>query len=270
MAMAFMGAVLMVGDVGGACQVYAADIAVTAGQSVVAAKNAVTAGQTAVVDDADLLSGEEETAILAQLNAFSKESGWNLFVLTTNDAGGKTAQQYADSYVDTHAFEQNGICFLIDMDNREVYMSTTKAAIRVLTDRRIDGILKDGTDYVSRGEYAEGFENMIAASRSFYQTYQEPKRLTFSEIMIAIGIACAAAGITIAGIAGKYRLKLGNWSYDFRTNSRLDMRRSDDRLVNQFVTHHHIQRDTGGNSSGRSTTHHSSGGGTHGGAGRKF
>lgn len=251
--------------------------------------NNVKAGKTAVVDDADLLSAEEETSILKALDAFSNDTDWNAYALTTNDTGSRSAQQYADAFVDQNAFEKNGVCFLIDMDNRDICISTTADAIVVLTDKRIDEILDNSFEYASDKKYAKCFESMISETQKYYDkgiasgqyTYNKdtgkitvhkvPNRITFLDILIALGIAAAAAGITIAGIAGKYRLKFGTWSYDFKRNSHLDLRKSDDRLVNQFVTHHHIQRDNGGGSgSGRSTTHSSSGGGTHGGGSHSF
>lgn len=262
---------------------------VSAAEKTDAADSGVKSGKTAVQDDADLLSAEEEASILKELDAFSNDTDWNAYALTTNDTDGRSGQKYADAYVDQNAFGKNGVCFLIDMDNREICISTTADAVVVLTDKRVDDILDDSFEYASDKEYAKCFAAMISATQKYYDkgiasgqyTYNKdtgeitahkvPNRITFLDILIALGIAAAAAGITIAGIAGKYRLKFGTWSYDFKHNSHLDLRRSDDRLVNQFVTHHHIQRDNGGgNGSGRSTTHNSSGGGTHGGGSHSF
>ena len=242
-----------------------------------------------VVDDADLLSYDEEQEIQSMLDEFAEESGWTLFAVTTDDANGMTSEEYADDFVDQNAFEENGVCFLIDMDNREIYMSTTGSAIRILTDHRIDSIMDDSYEYAGDGEYAKCFETMIRETEdSFHEGIESgqynydrdtgeiskaPNRLTVWDMLISLIAAAAAGGAVIAVIAGKYRLKFGGWQYDFKSNSRLDLTNKTDRLVNTFRTAHHIQRDSGGgsgSSGARSTTHHSSGGGTHGGGGHKF
>lgn len=242
-----------------------------------------------VVDDADLLSYDEEQEIQSMLDEFSEESGWTLFAVTTDDANGMTSEEYADDFVDQNALEENGVCFLIDMDNREIYMSTTGSAIRILTDHRIDSIMDDSYEYAGDGEYAKCFETMIRETEdSFHEGIESgqynydrdtgeiskaPNRLTVWDMLISLIAAAAAGGAVIAVIAGKYRLKFGGWQYDFKSNSRLDLTNKTDRLVNTFRTAHHIQRDSGGGSGSsgpHSTTHHSSGGGTHGGGGHKF
>ena len=242
-----------------------------------------------VVDDAELLSYDEEQEIQSMLDEFAEESGWTLFAVTTDDANGMTSEEYADDFVDQNAFEENGVCFLIDMDNREIYMSTTGSAIRILTDHRIDSIMDDSYEYAGDGEYAKCFETMIRETEdSFHEGIESgqynydrdtgeiskaPNRLTVWDMLISLIAAAAAGGAVVAVIAGKYRLKFGGWQYDFKSNSRLDLTNKTDRLVNTFRTAHHIQRDSGGgsgSSGSRSTTHHSSGGGTHGGGGHKF
>ena len=242
-----------------------------------------------VVDDADLLSYDEEQEIQSMLDEFAGESGWTLFAVTTDDANGMTSEEYADDFVDQNAIEENGVCFLIDMDNREIYMSTTGSAIRILTDHRIDSIMDNSYEYAGDGEYAKCFETMIRETEdSFHEGIESgqynydrdtgeiskaPNRLTVWDMIISLIAAAVAGGAVVAVIAGKYRLKFGGWQYDFKSNSRLDLTNKTDRLVNTFRTAHHIQRDSGGgsgSSGARSTTHHSSGGGTHGGGGHKF
>lgn len=242
-----------------------------------------------VVDDADLLSYDEEQEIQSMLDEFAEESGWTLFAVTTDDANGMTSEEYADDFVDQNAFEENGVCFLIDMDNREIYMSTTGSAIRILTDHRIDSIMDDSYEYAGDGEYAKCFETMIRETEdSFHEGIESgqynydrdtgeiskaPNRLTVWDMLISLIAAAAAGGAVVAVIAGKYRLKFVGWQYDFKSNSRLDLTNKTDRLVNTFRTAHHIQRDSGGGSGSSgscSTTHHSSGGGTHGGGDHKF
>lgn len=247
------------------------------------------AASVSIVDDAGLLDDAGKERVQSLLDSLKEESGWTLIALTTADAGGKTAEEYADDYVDAHAYEEDGVCFLIDMDNRQIHMTTTGSAIEMLTDERIDDILDSAYSYAGDENYTECFAQMIEGTRNYFEqgieagqyTYDRdtgkiikaPNRLTAFDILLALFCGAAAGGTVIAVIAGKYRLKIGMWKYDFHGNSKLSLSREDDRLVNQFVTHHHIQRDNGnhgGGSQGQSTVHTSSGGGTHGGGSRGF
>ena len=51
--------------------------------------------------------------------------------------------------------DSRGVLFLIYMDNREAWSSTTGAAVNILTDGRIDDILDEAYVGLSEGEYAE-------------------------------------------------------------------------------------------------------------------
>ena len=247
-------------------------------------------GRALVEDAADLLTPEEEAAVLQELQQLADQSGWTCFALTTADAGGKTAREYADDYVDANAAQEDGVCFLIDMDNREIYLCTTGEAIRYLTDYRVERVLDEGYPKVSEGAYRECFLAMIQQTERFFEQgipagqynqdeltgavdpYNREKRepeLTSGEIAAAFFAAIAAALIAVFVVVRRYRIKVSDFQYDFHENSVMNLSAREDRLVNQFVTRRHIPRQTSSGGS-RSTTHRSSGGGTHGGGGRRF
>ena len=49
--------------------------------------------------------------------------------------------------------DQSGILFLIDMDNRELYISTNGQMIRYMTDSRINDVLDDVYNYAADADY---------------------------------------------------------------------------------------------------------------------
>ena len=103
-----------------------------------------------VYDDAGLLTETQIEELNTQITAMKEKTGWDIFAVTTSDAQGKSAMAYADDFYDGLTTEDSdGILVLIDMDNREIYLSTCGKAIRYLTDSRIDSILDDGFDHVS-------------------------------------------------------------------------------------------------------------------------
>ncbi len=251
----------------------------------------VFAGQQGnVYDDGELLSETELASLRESIDALAETTGWNIYALTTEDAGGKTSQAYADDFYDEAAPDTDGIALLIDMDNREITISTSGIAIRYLTDERIERVLDAGYDYVSDGEYYDCLDAMLEKV-SFYYNAGIPDgqynydtetgaisryySLSAMEVVAAIVAGVAVAAIVFLCIVAKYRLKFGSYKYDFRENGYLKLTEKEDVFVNQHVIHRHIQRENssssgGSNSSGRSSTHTSSGGHTHGGGSRKF
>ena len=174
----------------------------------------------AVYDDAALLSDEEQQSLSEEITNLQETTGWEVYVLTTEDAQGKTARDYADDFYDTTATGDDGVVFLIDMDNREVTISTAGEAIYYLNDDRIDDILDNCYDYVVDGEYASCFSSMLSDAEYYYEvgvpsdayTYDEETGeihyyhvLTMGEILFAVVLAAAVFAAVFFGITGTYQ-----------------------------------------------------------------
>lgn len=243
-----------------------------------------------VADMAGLLTEEEKQELVTQTAQIEEETGWNIYVVSTEDAKGKTAQEYADDYFDEYAPGADGVVASIDMDNREIAISTTGDAINYLNDARIDTILDNAYSDVSDGDYAACYTTMLEGVAWAYQkgipsdahTYNEEtgevvyhRSIKVEEIIGAVVIAAIVWFAVYFGIAGKYRFKHSGYTYDFHSFGNVSLTNTEDRYVNQIVTHRRIPKpqNNGGNgpgSSGRSTIHTGSSGTMHGGGSRKF
>jgi len=53
-----------------------------------------------IYDEADLLSEEEEVPLWAKLEKYSEKYSADIAIVTTDDAGGLSAQAYADAYAE--------------------------------------------------------------------------------------------------------------------------------------------------------------------------
>ena len=256
----------------------------------------VSAEECLVYDHADLLSVQEEE-YLENLAAERKEQ-WNMnfLVVTIDDSEGKSSMEYADDFYDAQFPEEtaeDGVLYLIDMDNREIYLSTCGEAIRYLTDDRIDRILDEAYEYVAEGDYYGTFVAFFEETEAYLlkgipsdqynydvntgeiDYYEEPMKLTFGEFLFALIGALIPAAITVGAIKAKYQLKFEDFHYDAYTDSEVQLSVKSDRLVNQFVTHRRIPKNNGssggsGGGGSRSSVHRSSSGRSHGGGGRKF
>ena len=248
----------------------------------------INAEELKVFDDANLFTEEEITKLGEEANIISNNYDMDIVIVTTNDANGKTSREYADDYFDYNGFgvgnDSDGILFLIDMDNREAYISTSGIGIRYLTDERIEniieGVLNSG---LGDGDYYGGAMAFLSGTKGFLErgipsdqysedeSVKEENSLTFLEGIISL----ASGGVVSAGFffrtKSKYKMKNPVKPLTFRENSIMNLVSQEEILLDTVTTHRIIPKASSNNStSGKSTTHTSSSGKTHGGGGGKF
>lgn len=125
--------------------------------------------ENGIFDDADLFSASEETDIDLSLQSFSSEKDFSLAVVTADYTSGVSSEEYADDFydylIDNEGWQENGLLFLIDMDNRNVWISTYGECILAYSDSEIDDIIDSGYDSLTAGYYADCILSMIEAAR---------------------------------------------------------------------------------------------------------
>ncbi len=242
-----------------------------------------------VYDDAMLFSQNEIVTLEDEANVLSNAYNMDIVIVTTNDAMGKTSREYADDFFDNNGFglgeNNDGILFLIDMDNREAYISTSGIGIKYLTDERIERVLDsvfdsglaDGDYYgATLGFFRDAERYLYAGIPTNQHNYpdkpREKNKLTFFDIIISFIGGIAASGMFYISTKSSYRMKNPVKPLNLRNNSFVNFVSNEDNLLDSFVTHRIIPKPQSNPSSpsGRSTTHKSSSGRTHGGGGRKF
>lgn len=254
---------------------------------------ALAAGEARrVYDEAGLFSASEAEALEQELSAFREKHQLDFVVATIRNAQGKSTQDYADDYYDENGFgvgeDASGILYLIDMDNREIYLSTTGRMIDYMTDSRIDRALDAAYSEVSNGQYAQSALKVVKSvaqsvsagvpaghSRYDTQTGKYTKTHTWGlswKIWLAFSVASVLIGVAVFfAIRKRYATGDTAYVYPLLEKSALQLQVNQDVFVNQNVTHRRIETDTSTHSGGRvSSTHTSSSGRTHGGGGRKF
>lgn len=245
-----------------------------------------------VFDDARLFSVEEVQSLTARIAEISESTGLDFAIVTTDDADGKTAQDYADDFYDSHDFgagtQRSGALMLIDMDNREVYISTAGYAISLYTDRRIEAMLDDVFVYLPDGAYYQSAVAFLDSAEK-YALQGTPNRpserydpatdslvvyhgYSAGEIALAIVVPLAGAVAIFLAVVLNYNQDKKILAYPFRHQSRVSLTRSEDMFINKTLTSRPIEINSGGTSrsGGGSSTHMSSSGSTHGGGGRRF
>jgi uncharacterized protein len=254
-----------------------------------------------VYDMAELLSKEEEEEFETAIENARKSLGFDIVVVTIEDAGGRNAQDYADYNYEAagfgHGDSHDGILFLVDMDNRELVLSTEGKAIRIFTDERIERMLDDVYERASEDEFADSVraflrdveyygEKGISSGQYNYDTETHQistyKSIRWYEALLALGVSGFVAVAACLTVKRQYAMEedpkhLKNLNMAYRGDCNFAFRNQQDVFVNKFVTTQVIPRNTSGSgglggssSAGRSSTHHSSSGRTHGGGSRKF
>lgn len=258
-----------------------------------------------VYDMAELLTEDEEETFEEVIARQRKTLDIDIVVVTIEHAGGKTSQEYADYNYEAAGFGNgsghDGILLLIDMENRELVLSTEGKAIRIFTDERIEAMLDDIYEGASDGDFAASVEAFLEDTKYYgnqgilsnqynYDTETHRvsayKNIQWYEALLAVGIAAFVAAMACLSIKSQYEMKEGpgqarNMNLAYRADCKFAYQNESDILMNKFVTSQVIPRSTGSSGShggsfggsssvGRSSTHHSSSGRTHGGGSRKF
>lgn len=230
-----------------------------------------------VYDDAGLFYETEITSLNMELEDLSALTGWDVAVVTTDDAQGKSAVVYADDYYAQIGFGDNGIIYLLDMDNREIYISTAGAATDYLTDSRLNNIFDTAANFAAQRSYYQAMSVQISMTSDYFNAGipidQAAAAAKITVVAAAVIIGIIAAVITVVSIIKSYSFKETGNIYEYSSKSRVNLTVNSDKLVNSFITTRirpKPKNNSGSGRSGGSSTHRSSSGRIHGGGGRKF
>lgn len=241
-----------------------------------------------LVDEADLLTDEEEAELLGTLDEVSERQKVDVVVITANSLDGRTAQEASDDLYDYCGYGygdgRDGLLFFISMEEREWSISTRGYAITAFTDAGIDFITEQMLSDLSDGYYATAFstyagwcDDYITQARTGepYDSDNLPV-LPFSPLgaaVIAFGIsfiiALIATGIMRLKLKSVFSQSRGD---DYIKEGSFKLSKKEDLFLYKEVSRRLKPKDDPPpkSSSSGSTTHRSSSGATHGGRSGKF
>ena len=249
-----------------------------------------------VNDLADLLSLDEIESLEKELNILSETYQMETVIVTTNDAEGKTATAYADDFYVTNDYgygdNWDGVLFLMDMDNRELAISTNGLSAKYLDDRRIDTLMDTIAPYLTDANYYQGCLTFINGVETYFKSgipsdshlifkdgqkpftnsYGNP--LTPQNYLVYAGIAFLVAFVMafIVRFIISYLYKHPRHTVPATLPDNLSVNYSEkhDQFISTHTTKTKIQSSGSGGGGGGSSMHRSSSGRSHGGGSRGF
>ena len=245
-----------------------------------------------LVDEAGLLTGSEERELLNKLNEISERQQLDIVIVTVNSLKGASAMEYADDFYDGNGYgfgyERDGILFLINMEERDWYMSTSGFGITAFTDAGLEYLSGKILSDLSNGDYAQAFTTFAGMCDDYitqaktgkpYDVHHLPKEPL--RLLLYLAAALITGFVTALIITGMMRSKLKSVhgqtaAGNYVRNGSLKLTTKKDLYLYRHVTRREKpkQQNTGGSGSthrsGGSTTHRSSSGRSHGGRGGKF
>ncbi len=228
-----------------------------------------------VVDEADLLTSSEEAELEQKVQALVDKYQMDIVLVTVRSLGGKSYEAYADDYFDYNGYgigsKRSGVLFLLSMEDRDLYISTSGEAIDALSDRDINGLLSKASDELADNEFYEAFNSYLNALEAKLKVYrrgiwgQLPKML-----LIGLLIGVVVGGIVLLVLRSQMRTaKPQSGAKEYIVPGTYALRQRQDVFLYSQVRK--VRRsETSSGSGGGTSTHRSSSGRIHGGGHSKF
>ncbi len=246
---------------------------------------------TNVKDFLNYLTEGEANELQTGINGIKTNFSLDTVIVITDNTNGKSSRNFADDYFDYNGYgigsDASGLLMLINMQKREVWISTTGRAIGIYTDSRISTMVDNVTGYLSSGKYYLACNRFLSDVESYsssgvpggnynYDGYDTNKRRvyqsnkTYFEKVVTLArsfpvyiIALVAAFIPtlIISLSSKGKVTINSLTYE--ENGTFQLSGTADDYIRQTVTKTKIQTNS-------SSTHRGSSGRSHGGGGGRF
>lgn len=229
-----------------------------------------------IVDEADLLTLEQEQSLEQTAEEFRSTYDLDAVVLTVNSLGGKSIAAYADDYYDHQGYgigpEYSGLILVVDMGSRQLYISTCGDAIDRLSDRELDDIIENVSFELSSGNYYDAFTLYFgfAALNLDYDGGSVSREDAGISWLLSMLVGLLGAGISVAVMAGSMNTKRKQQhAADYVKTGSYDLKNRQDIFLYSNISKIKREQNSGSHGGGTSV-HRSSSGRSHGGRGGRF
>lgn len=263
----------------------------------------VSAQSINVVDEADLLTAQEEAELQDTINRISGGYAFDVVILIVNSTEGKSSEEFVEDYHYFHngndlEAEWSDVLFLVSLEDRDWYISTAGKGVELITDIELDYIEQEIIPLLSQGDYYNCFDEFVSTCEEIveYNTrgesfveikgygdeyyvghipdFEGPTESFnfFKNALIALVVGFVIALIVVLSMKSKLRtVRAKSGASDYVVAGSMNITRSDERFLYRNVTRTpRQQNNSNGRSGGGGGVRVSSSGGSHGGRGGKF
>lgn len=129
-------------------------------------------GKSRMMDSAGILTEEQTVELRKKLDKISKKQNFDIIIATVDSLDMvHTAAKYADILYDSFSFgmgnNNDGILFLISMEERDWAISTSGFGITAFTDAGQKYMVDNFVEYLSEGNYYKAFDKFADLSDDF-------------------------------------------------------------------------------------------------------
>ena len=247
-----------------------------------------------VVDEAGLLFSEEVATLEGKSLELKDRYGIDAVILTVDSLDGYSPQNYADFFYDQTGYGDDGVLFLLAMEEREWYISTCGTVIYALTDYGVQQVGESIVPYLAEGLWYDGFCAFLDLLPTYLDAYEneapidgyadysgdyyhgDQEEIVYYEeeftpsflVSLLCGIVVSGVVVLIMRISMNTKRSQRSASFYMKDDS-WKLTQHQDLFLYSNVTKTRKQeppKNTGGGSS----VHRSSSGRSHGGGGGKF
>lgn len=235
-----------------------------------------------MVDQANLLTNQEEQSLNTKLREISERQQVDIAVMTVDSIPeGYSVRGYADTVYEDSGYgygaNKDGLMLLISMEDHDWYITTMGYGITAFTDAGIQYIGDQITTDLAAKSYAKAFETYANLCDEFITQAKRGNPYDVSDlrakqplakkwIFVSIGIGLFIGICVVSGMSAKMKtVHSQSTAKDYMKKGSLGITGRSDLYLYHTITKRKIEKSSSG-----SSTHHSSSGGRHGGGGGKF
>ena len=173
-----------------------------------------------VLDEADLLTDEEESQLLDKLEAITGEYNLEVAVATVESKDGNEMNYFTDHFFDENGYgtgeNHDGILFMVSIGDREWHITTHGYGMTAFNDdglaylkENVEPLLKDENFYGAFDTYADLCQDLLEMAANG-EPYTEP----FSPIwiLISLGIGLVLAFLCTMGMRAQLKsVRTAQW-----------------------------------------------------------
>lgn len=222
-----------------------------------------------VLDEADLLTDEEESQLLDKLEAITEEYNLEVAVATVESKDGNEMNYFTDHFFDENGYgtgeNHDGILFMVSIGDREWHITTHGYAMTAFNDdglaylkENVEPLLKDENFYGAFDTYADLCQDLLEMAANG-EPYTEP----FSPIwiLISLGIGLVLAFLCTMGMRAQLKsVRTQDSAVDYVRQGSMELTRSNDIFLYHTVTKTAKPKDSDSSSGGSDSDHGGTGG----------